>query len=133
MEWKLEVVVVPVSDVERAKHFYSQQVGFHVDVDRQVNPKLRVVQLTPPGSACSIAIGTGLSPAEPGSLKGVQLVVADIEAARAELVGRGVEVSPVRHVGESGDWEDGPGDAWNSFIFFGDPDGNTWTVQERPQ
>jgi len=132
MEWKLEVVVVPVSDVERAKHFYSQQVGFHVDVDRQVNPKLRVVQLTPPGSACSIAIGTGLSPAEPGSLKGVQLVVADIEAARAELVGRGVEVSPVRHVGESGDWEDGRGEPWNSFIFFSDPDGNAWTVQERP-
>jgi len=132
MEWKLEVVVVPVSDVERAKHFYSQQVGFQVDVDRQVNPKLRVVQLTPPGSACSITIGTGLSTSEPGSLKGLQLVVSDIEAARAELVGRGVEVSPVRHVSESGDWEDGRGEPWNLFIFFSDPDGNAWTVQERP-
>jgi catechol 2,3-dioxygenase-like lactoylglutathione lyase family enzyme len=132
MEWKLELVVVPVSDVERAKQFYSQQVGFQVDVDRQVNPRVRVVQLTPPGSACSIAVGTGLSEGEPGSLKGMQLVVADIQAARAALVERGVEVSPVRHVGEDGNWVDGPGGPWNSFIFFGDPDGNTWTVQERP-
>jgi catechol 2,3-dioxygenase-like lactoylglutathione lyase family enzyme len=133
MEWKLEVVVVPVSDVERAKQFYSQQVGFQVDVDRQVNPRLRVVQLTPPGSACSVAIGTGLSEAEPGSLKGLQLVVADVQAARTALLERGVEVSPVRHVDEGGNWVDGHGGPWNSFIFFGDPDGNTWTVQERPQ
>lgn len=131
MEWKLEVVVVPVSDVDRAKRFYSEQVGFVVDVDHQANETTRVVQLTPPGSACSITIGTGLVESVPGSLQGIQLVVADIEAARAELVERGVDVSPIRNFDGTA-WVDGPGGPWNSFIFFSDPDGNGWTVQEKP-
>jgi catechol 2,3-dioxygenase-like lactoylglutathione lyase family enzyme len=131
MDWKLEVVVVPVSDVDRAKRFYSEQVGFVVDVDHVAGDNFRVVQLTPPGSACSVSIGKGLVESEPGSLKGLQLVVSDINAARAHLVERGVEVSPVRHV-ENGGWVDGPGGPWNSFIFFSDPDGNQWTVQEKP-
>lgn len=131
MEWKLEVVVVPVADVDRAKKFYSEQLGFTVDVDHRQSETTRIVQLTPPGSACSITVGTGLGASEPGSLKGLQLVVADVEAARAELVERGVEVSPVRHVGEDG-WVDGFGGPWNSFIFFDDPDGNSWAVQEKP-
>jgi len=129
MDWKLEVVVVPVSDVDRAKAFYSEQVGFKVDVDTQVSENFRVVQLTPPGSACSITLGPVLAPA--GSLKGLQLVVSDVEAARAELVERGVEVSNVQHI-EEGAWIDGPGGDWNSFIFFSDPDGNAWTVQQAP-
>lgn len=131
MDWKLEVVVVPVSDVDRAKQFYSEQVGFHVDVDHQINDKVRMVQLTPPGSACSITIGTGLIDSTAGSLKGLQLVVGDVEAARTELAARGVDVTNVRHV-EDGVWVDGHGGAWNSFIFFSDPDGNSWAVQEKP-
>jgi catechol 2,3-dioxygenase-like lactoylglutathione lyase family enzyme len=133
MDWKLEVVVVPVSDVDRAKHFYSQQLGFNVDVDTRIGDRLRVVQLTPPGSACSVTIGEGLVDSTPGSLKGLQLVVSNIQAARAQLVERGVDVSPVRHVDQSsGAWADGPGEPWNSFIFFDDPDGNSWIVQEKP-
>jgi catechol 2,3-dioxygenase-like lactoylglutathione lyase family enzyme len=134
MDWKLEVVVLPVSDVDRAKQFYAEQVGFNVDVDNRFGEHARVVQLTPPGSACSISFVTGLGDdgMQPGSIKGLQLVVADIEAARAELVERGLQVSPVRHV-EDGGWIDGPGGPWNSFIFFSDPDGNSWTVQEKPQ
>ena len=131
MDWTLEVVVVPVSDVERSKRFYSEQLGFAVDVDHQASESFRVVQLTPPGSACSITIGVGLSSMTPGSLKGLQLCVTDIQAAHAELVARGVEVSPIRHF-EGGDAKDGPGGPWNSFIFFDDPDGNSWTVQEKP-
>ena len=131
MEWKLEVVVVPVTDVERAKRFYSEQVGFVVDHDTRVNEAMRIVQLTPPGSACSIVIGTGLVDTPPGTVKGLQLVVDDVEAARAQLAVRGVEVSPVRHV-EGGEWLDGHGGDWNSFVFFSDPDGNGWTVQQRP-
>lgn len=131
MDWKLEVVVVPVSDVEVTKRFYSEQMGFVVDVDQSVGEEFRVVQLTPPGSACSISIGKGLVASAPGSLKGLQLVVADIDAARAELVGRGVEVTPVRHM-DNGVWVDGRGGEWNSFFFFSDPDGNAWTVQESP-
>ena len=131
MDWKLEVVVVPVSDVDRAKRFYSEQVGFVMDVDHHPNEKFRVVQLTPPGSACSITIGTGLSSMPPGSLQGLQLVVPDIGAAHAELVGRDVAVSPIQHF-EDGVAVDGRGEAWNSFIFFSDPDGNAWTVQEAP-
>lgn len=126
------MIVLPVSDVDRAKRFYSEQVGFHVDVDRQVGPETRVVQLTPPGSACSVTIGTGLVAAEPGSIKGLQLVVDDIDSARNELLGRGVEVTGVRHVGESGGWEEGAGGDWNSFFFFDDPDGNAWAVQQAP-
>jgi catechol 2,3-dioxygenase-like lactoylglutathione lyase family enzyme len=131
MDWKLELVVVPVSDVERAKRFYSEQCGFVVDHDTKVSDEMHIVQLTPPGSGCSIAIGTGMVEMRPGSLKGVQLVVADIEAARAQLVAGGVEVSPVQHY-EGATLVEGPGGRWNSFIFFSDPDGNGWTVQERP-
>jgi catechol 2,3-dioxygenase-like lactoylglutathione lyase family enzyme len=131
MDWKLEVVVMPVSDVDRARAFYADRVGFVVDVDQQFGDDFRVVQLTPRGSGCSITIGKGLSDATPGSVQGMQLVVADIGAAHAELVGRGVEVTPVRHM-EDGEWRDGPGGPWNSFFFFSDPDGNGWAVQEKP-
>jgi predicted enzyme related to lactoylglutathione lyase len=129
MDWKLELVVVPVADVERAKHFYGEQVGFVVDHDTRVSDTMRIVQLTPPGSGCSIAIGMGEMP--PGSLKGLQLVVSDIDAARAQLAERGVDVSPVQHY-EGAGLADGRGGRWNSFIFFSDPDGNGWAVQERP-
>jgi catechol 2,3-dioxygenase-like lactoylglutathione lyase family enzyme len=133
MDMKLEVVVVPVSDVDRAKEFYANKCGFNVDVDDTPNPKFRIVQLTPPGSGCSVTIGRGLSEMEPGSLKGLQLVVDDVEAARTFLSERGVDVTPVRHVDQgTGEWIDGPGGPWNSFIFFDDPDGNSWTVQEKP-
>ncbi|QFU86579.1 glyoxalase superfamily protein [Amycolatopsis sp. YIM 10] len=118
MEFKLELVQVPVSDVDRAKAFYVDQVGFVADHDHRVSDELRFVQLTPPGSACSIAIGTGLTEAPAGSQPGLQLVVSDIQAARAELVGRGVDVSEVQ------DLPGGP------FVFFSDPDGNKWSVQE---
>jgi catechol 2,3-dioxygenase-like lactoylglutathione lyase family enzyme len=133
MDWKLEVVVVPVSDVDRAKAFYSEKLGFHVDVDHQPNKNFRVVQLTPPGSACSITIGKGLGDMAPGSLKGLQLVVPDIHAARAELVERGVEVGEIRHF-ESGGMVSGAVDEpYGSFIFFNDLDGNAWAVQEGPK
>ena len=118
MDFKLELVAVPVSDVDRAKEFYADKVGFTVDHDHTVSAELRFVQLTPPGSACSIAIGTGLSDGVPGSLRGIQLVVSDIDAARAELAGRGVEVTDVQR---------GPGGA---FVYFEDPDGNRWSVQD---
>jgi catechol 2,3-dioxygenase-like lactoylglutathione lyase family enzyme len=131
MEWKLEVVVVPVADVDRAKHFYGEQVGFAVELDHQISDTARVVQLTLPGSGCSITIGTGLAKMEPGSLHGLQLVVADIAAARAQLAERGVEVRPVQHF-ENGELTNGPGGPWNSFLFLSDPDGNSWAVQERP-
>lgn len=131
MDMKLEVIVVPVSDVDRSKTFYSEQLGFHVDVDHQPGDAFRVVQLTPPGSACSVTIGKGLIDSLPGSIKGLQLVVADIEAARALLESRGVTVTPVRRF-EDGEWKDGHGGRWNSFIFFEDPDGNAWTIQEKP-
>ncbi len=131
MEYKLEVVVVPVSDVDRAKRFYSEQVGFHVDVDMAPSESFRVVQLTPQGSGCSVTIGTGLAHMEPGSLKGLQLSVADIVAARADLLSRGVPVSAVQHHDGTG-FVDGPGGDWNSFLFFDDPDGNSWAVQQSP-
>jgi catechol 2,3-dioxygenase-like lactoylglutathione lyase family enzyme len=131
MEWKLEVVVVPVTDVDQAKRFYSEQVGFVVDHDTQVSDKMRIVQLTPPGSACSIVIGAGMVDTPPGSLKGLQLVVPDIEAARTELIERGVQVSLVQHY-DGAVLVEGRGGDWNSFIFFSDPDGNGWVVQERP-
>jgi catechol 2,3-dioxygenase-like lactoylglutathione lyase family enzyme len=130
MEWKLEVVVIPVTDVDRAKTFYHEQVGFAVDHDTEVG-HMRFVQLTPNGSGCSIVIGKGVGDAPPGSAQGTQLVVPDIDAARAELVQRGVAVSPVQHF-EGADKVDGRGGDWNSFVFFSDPDGNSWTVQERP-
>jgi catechol 2,3-dioxygenase-like lactoylglutathione lyase family enzyme len=120
MDWKLELVNVPVSDVDRAKAFYTEKVGFHEDNDVTVSEGLRFVQLTPPGSACSISIGTGLSDAEPGSARGLQIVVEDIDAARAELAGRGVDVGEVQVF------------PWGSFVFFSDPDGNAWAVQQIP-
>jgi catechol 2,3-dioxygenase-like lactoylglutathione lyase family enzyme len=131
MDYKLEVVVVPVSDVDRAKGFYGEQCGFVVDLDTSINDNLRIVQLTPRGSQCSISIGKGIVDSVAGSLQGLQLVVDDIDAARAELSGRGVAVGPVRHF-ENGVWLDGHGGRWNSFADFKDPDGNGWTLQERP-
>ena len=125
MDWKLEVVILPAADVDRSKKFYSEQLGFNVDVDSRISDDFRIVQLTPPGSACSITIGTGLN-------AGMQLVVADIEAAHAELLGRGVQVGRVQHM-EDGVWTDGRGGPWNSFFFFTDPDGNDWAVQEKPE
>ena len=118
MDWKLELVAIPVSDVDRAKSFYAEKVGFHADHDQQVGDGLRFLQLTPPGSACSIALGEGITDAAPGSVRGLQMVVADIHAARAELVERGVEVSEVQVF------------PWGSFVFFSDPDGNGWAVQQ---
>ncbi len=120
MEWKLELVSVPVSDVDRAKAFYVGKVGFNADHDHRVNEQIRFVQLTPPGSACSIAIGTGLIDSAPGSVKGLQIVVGDIEAAYGQLRDRGVEVSEI---------QDFP---WGRFVFFNDPDGNGWAVQQIP-
>jgi len=120
VDWKLELVSVPVSDVDRAKAFYVDQAGFVADHDHRVSDEMRFVQLTPPGSACSIAFGVGLSDAAPGSVQGLQLVVDDIQAAHAELKSRGVQVSNV---------QDFP---WGSFVFFQDPDGNGWAVQQLP-
>jgi predicted enzyme related to lactoylglutathione lyase len=122
MDYKLELVAIPVSDADRAKGFYVDQAGFNADHDHRVNDELRFIQLTPPGSGCSITIGTGITEAEPGSVKGMQLVVEDIETAHAELSGRGVDVSDVQDL------------PWGRFVFFSDPDGNAWAVQEiQPQ
>jgi catechol 2,3-dioxygenase-like lactoylglutathione lyase family enzyme len=131
VDWKLELVTVPVSDVNRAKHFYHDQLGFPVDHDTRIDERMRVVQLTPSGSGCSIAVGTGITPAAPGSAQGMQLVVPDLDAARAHLVGRGVKVSEIQHF-EGATRVPGRGGRWNSFVFFEDPDGNGWAVQERP-
>jgi catechol 2,3-dioxygenase-like lactoylglutathione lyase family enzyme len=120
MDWKLELVAIPVSDVDRAKDFYTEKAGFNADHDHRVSDEIRFVQLTPPGSACSIAFGTGVSDAAPGSVQGLQLVVSDIQAAHTELVERGVEVSEIQ------DFD------WGSFVFFSDPDGNGWAVQQLP-
>jgi catechol 2,3-dioxygenase-like lactoylglutathione lyase family enzyme len=133
MNWTLEVVVVPVSDVDRAKAFYAEKIGFNVDHDTKINDENRVVQLTPPGSGCSIVVGKGIVPdMAPGSLKGLQLVVSDIHAARAQLAERGVEVSEVQVAGESGFRPSREGDALDNvgFVFFSDPDGNGWAVQQ---
>ena len=132
MDFKLELVLIPVADVDRAKEFYVEKCGFKLDVDHQPNEQFRVVQITPPGSACSLTIGIGITSVEPGSYRGTHLVVTDIEAARAELGGRGVEVSEIRHMGANG-WElgrDPEGRDYNSFADFSDPDGNTWVLQE---
>ena len=130
MNWTLEVVVVPVSDVERAREFYADKLGFHVDHDTRISDDIRLVQLTPPGSGCSVVIGTGGVPQmPPGSLKGLQLVVPDIEAAHAELAGRGVDVSEVQVMGESPTPTPHPLDNVG-FVFFSDPDGNEWAVQQ---
>jgi predicted enzyme related to lactoylglutathione lyase len=118
VDWKIELVAIPVSDVDRAKSFYTEKVGFNADHDHTVSDELRFVQLTPPGSACSIALGTGLVDTQPGSVQGMQMVVSDINAAHKELVERGVEVSDVQEF------------PWGSFVFFNDPDGNGWAVQQ---
>jgi catechol 2,3-dioxygenase-like lactoylglutathione lyase family enzyme len=133
MDLKLELVLVPVSDVDRAKAFYTERAGFRLDVDHRSGESFRVVQMTPPGSACSISVGVGITDATPGSVKGLHLVVTDIVAARAELIERGVAVSEIRHLGSAG-WASGPHPErvdYNSFADFSDPDGNTWIVQER--
>ena len=118
MDWKLELVAIPVSDVDRAIEFYTEKAGFVLDHDHRVSDEVRFVQLTPPGSACSIAIGKGVTDVPPGSVRGVQLVVPDIEAAYAELAGRGVDAGEIQQF------------AWGRFVFFDDPDGNRWSVQE---
>jgi catechol 2,3-dioxygenase-like lactoylglutathione lyase family enzyme len=118
MDWKLELISIPVSDVDRAKAFYTEKVGFHADHDHRVSDELRFVQITPPGSACSIAFGTGITTQQPGSYQGLQIVVSDVTAAHDELAGRGVEVSDVQDL------------PWGRFVFFSDPDGNGWALQE---
>ena len=120
MDWKLELVPIPVADVDRAKAFYTGKAGFHADHDHTVSEQIRFIQLTPPGSACSITFGVGIVDTPPGSVKGLTLVVADIDAARAELLERGVDVSEVQKFD------------WGSFVFFEDPDGNGWSVQQIP-
>ena len=120
MDWRLELVQVPVSDVDRAKAFYTEKLGFHADVDVKVRDGLRFVQLTPPGSACSISMGVGTTTMSPGSVEGLQVVVDDVRAARAELVERGVEVSDVQEFD------------WGSFVFLSDPDRNGWALQQLP-
>jgi predicted enzyme related to lactoylglutathione lyase len=120
MDWKLELITIPVSDVDRAKDFYVNKVGFNADQDYRVSAEVRFVQLTPPGSACSIALGEGLTDAAPGSVRGMQIVVPDADAAHRELSGRGVEVSEVQEF------------PWGRFVYFADPDGNTWAVQQLP-
>jgi predicted enzyme related to lactoylglutathione lyase len=120
MDWKLELVGIPVSDVDRAKAFYTEKAGFNADHDQRVSDTLRFVQLTPPGSACSIAVGEGIVDGPPGSVRGLQLVVSDIHAAHAQLAERGVEVSEIQEF------------PWGSFVFFSDPDGNRWAVQQLP-
>jgi catechol 2,3-dioxygenase-like lactoylglutathione lyase family enzyme len=119
MDWKLELVMVPVTDVDRAKAFYTEQAGFHADYDQRVNESLRFVQLTPPGSTCSIALGEGITDAAPGSGR-LQVVVSDIQTAHSQLAERGVEVSEVQVLD------------WGSFVYFSDPDGNRWSVQQLP-
>ena len=131
MDFSIEMIPVPVTDVDRAKEFYAERLGFPVDVDHEAG-SFRMVQLTPPGSGCSIGIGRGISTMTPGELKGIQIVVDDVQRARDELTGRGVDVSPVYHF-EDGKQVDGPGGRWNSFVSFDDPDGNNWVVQERPK
>ena len=120
MDWKLELVIIPVSDIDRAKAFYTDTAGFNADHDHTVSDEIRFVQLTPPGSACSVAIGKGITDAAPGSVTGMQMVVPDIEAAHDELAKRGAEVSEIQEL------------AWGRFVFFADPDGNKWAVQQLP-
>ncbi len=120
MDWKIELVILPVTDVDRARDFYANQIGFHIDHDHVVSDEVRFVQLTPPGSGCSIAIGKGLTDAEPGSVQGLQIVVDDIEAARSQLLENGVDVGPVDV------------QPWGHFLYFADPDGNRWNIQYMP-
>ena len=120
MDWKIELIILPVTDVDRARDFYANQIGFHVDHDHVVSDEIRFVQLTPPGSGCSIAIGKGLTDAEPGSVQGLQIVVDDIEAARTQLLENGVDIGPVDI------------QPWGHFLYFADPDGNRWNIQYIP-
>lgn len=120
MDWKIELIILPVTDVDRARDFYANKIGFHIDHDHVVSDDLRFVQLTPPGSGCSIAVGKGLTDAEPGSVQGLQIVVDDIEAARTQLLENGVEVGPVDV------------QPWGHFLYFADPDGNRWNIQYMP-
>jgi predicted enzyme related to lactoylglutathione lyase len=120
MDFKIELVIIPVSDADRAKDFYVNKIGFHADIDQTVDDDLRFVQLTPQGSACSIAFGKGITDAAPGSVEGLMMVVADADAAHAELVGRGADVSDVKDL------------PWGRFVYFSDPDGNSWSVQQLP-
>jgi predicted enzyme related to lactoylglutathione lyase len=120
MDWKIELIAIPVSDVDRAKAFYTDKAGFNADHDHTVSDEIRFVQLTPPGSACSIAVGKGIVDGEPGSVRGLQMVVTDIEAAHKDLVARGAQVSEIQDLG------------WGRFVFFADPDGNKWAVQQLP-
>ena len=132
MEFKLELVLIPVADVDRAKAFYTEQAGFYLEVDTPVGENMRVVQVTPPGSTCSVGFGTGITAAPPGSAQGLHLVVSDIVSARADMLRRGVKVSEVRHL-ESGAWVPGPDPQranYGSFADFADPDGNVWVLQE---
>jgi catechol 2,3-dioxygenase-like lactoylglutathione lyase family enzyme len=132
VDYKLELVLIPVTDVDRAKAFYTENVGFRLDVDHRAGDDFRVVQMTPPGSACSISIGIGLTDSPPGTAKGMHLVVTDIETAREELVGKGVDIGEIRHL-KAGEWVPGPDPQrqdYGSFAHFQDPDGNTWVVQE---
>ncbi|MCM2391027.1 VOC family protein [Streptomyces albipurpureus] len=137
MELTLEVVTVPATDLDRSKEFYAEACGFRLDLDQEVAPGVRIIQLTPPGSRCSIALMSGfpLAPGQgamaPGSLQGLQLCVTDLAGARAALLENAVDVSEIQHVGERG-WEEGPGGEWNSFLFFKDPDGNGWAIQQAP-
>ena len=121
MDYKIELIIIPVTDIDRAKSFYVDQVGFHPDFDHRVDENIRFVQLTPPGSACSIAFGQGLTDAEPGSVRGMQVVIADADQAHAELSARGVPVSEVQDLD------------WGRFVFFADPDGNAWALQQLPK
>jgi catechol 2,3-dioxygenase-like lactoylglutathione lyase family enzyme len=134
VDWKLEVVLLPVKDVDRAKAFYTEKMGFNLDVDHRAGDAFRVVQMTPPGSACSVTVGVGITDAEPGSVRGLHLVVDDIRAAHAELVDRGVECGEIQHF-ENGKMVPGPDpedQPFGSYVFLGDPDGNTWAVQQGP-
>jgi catechol 2,3-dioxygenase-like lactoylglutathione lyase family enzyme len=132
MDYRLELVLIPVTDPDRARDFYVDKAGFKLEVDTRINDEMRVIQVTPPGSACSVGFGTGITSAPPGTAQGLHLVVSDIVAAREELAGRGVGISEVRHL-ESGQWVDGPHPQrgnYESFADFADPDGNVWVLQE---
>ena len=131
MDWNLEVVPIPVTDIDRAKRFYSEQLGFDVDLDTRISDDVRLVQLTPPGSGCSIHLTRGREGPVPGSMRDLILVVDDARAARESLLESGVDASPLRHF-EDGKWVDEPGEPWNLYVAFSDPDGNGWLIQERP-
>ena len=131
MDWKLEVVTIPVSDIDRAKAYYVEKLNFAADLDVPLGPTARLVQLTPPGSGCSIHLNSSITTMTPGSLDGLVIVVDDIVRAKADLDARQVDASPVQHF-EDGAWVEGRGGPWNSFVLFQDPDGNSWSLQERP-